>query len=193
MNSRKYWIDSDYSTVRNQQQSPLLRLPPELRNKIYALAVGGQELVVLSDSVVYRSTRLEIVPKTYDDPKSRGPYHVGALHLTALLRVCRQLYEESASLHFALNTWHSTADDLILFLKQCGPRRNFIRTIIIEMGGGRLDAIDLKLLHILSQLQQLKRVVMRNSSAAEEQVSKEVQKLYSPEFLAKCMFEDCFA
>jgi hypothetical protein len=33
-----------YRLLRNQQQSPLLRLPAELRNKIYELVVGGQEI-----------------------------------------------------------------------------------------------------------------------------------------------------
>jgi hypothetical protein len=33
-----------YRLLRNQQQSPLLRLPAELRNRIYELVVGGQEI-----------------------------------------------------------------------------------------------------------------------------------------------------
>jgi hypothetical protein len=33
-----------YRLLRNQQQSPLLRLPAELRNRIYELVLGGQEI-----------------------------------------------------------------------------------------------------------------------------------------------------
>ncbi|KAF1959405.1 hypothetical protein CC80DRAFT_490333 [Byssothecium circinans] len=65
-------------TARNQQLSPLLRLPAELRNKIYSLVLGGCNIP--------------------DDLPLTRP------HFLALLATCRQTNTETRTLPFTLNT-----------------------------------------------------------------------------------------
>ena len=78
---------------RNATSSPLLRLPPEIRNMIYTLIID----VV---TVVFTKARLG---------RGRHPIQDGL----ALLRVCRQIHAEAALLPYALNTfvfWTFTSD-----------------------------------------------------------------------------------
>lgn len=68
--------------------SPLLALPPEIRNRIFRYALGGK---------TFRQ-----VHKTY----YRHPFQCEPserLHAFALLRTCRQIYVETASVPLVLN------------------------------------------------------------------------------------------
>ena len=80
---------SDQRTIdiaqRNATSSPLLRLPPEIRNMIYTLIID----VV---TVVFTKARLG---------RGRHPIQDGL----ALLRVCRQIHAEAALLPYAFNTF----------------------------------------------------------------------------------------
>ncbi|KAI8939904.1 hypothetical protein NX059_003634 [Plenodomus lindquistii] len=73
-------------TAANASESPLLRLPAELRNAIYGYMFGDAYFIVgfqnHTTTIVYRN-------KQY----------------LALLYVCRQTYTETALLPFKLNTW----------------------------------------------------------------------------------------
>ncbi|PVI04525.1 hypothetical protein DM02DRAFT_651474 [Periconia macrospinosa] len=62
-------------------KSPFLRLPPEIRNRIYEFVLGGR-LLLLSP------------------PELRDGYPVNSL---ALLLVCRQIHQETRDLPFTLN------------------------------------------------------------------------------------------
>jgi hypothetical protein len=83
--------DPKHSTEANQRNSPLLRLPAELRNQIY-------ELVLRHDCLSLALGRyLNLQPiRLYPDPGSRT---------LALLRVCRQDHFEAALLPYSLNTF----------------------------------------------------------------------------------------
>ncbi|KAF1832936.1 hypothetical protein BDW02DRAFT_624666, partial [Decorospora gaudefroyi] len=75
---------------RNQRDSPLLRLPAELRNKIYRFVLGGNHIRPYCETVMgvwevsfpgWAYSRLQL----------------------ALLEVCRQVYAETKLLPFSLN------------------------------------------------------------------------------------------
>jgi hypothetical protein len=72
------------SNPRNRERSSLLRLPAELRNKIFILAIGGDAIYV---------------PYTLAHRKF-WPLQPGALN-----NPCRQLRSETAFMHFHLNTY----------------------------------------------------------------------------------------
>ncbi|KAH4611199.1 hypothetical protein HBI25_120090 [Parastagonospora nodorum] len=76
--------------VSSNQNSPLLRLPAELRIKIWEYALGGKEF-----RVFYVNSRESL----FKTKPSEGN------NVFALLRVCRQIYSETAPLSFAVNSF----------------------------------------------------------------------------------------
>lgn len=111
---------------RNRAASPLLRLPPEVRNRIYEFVLGGHRIIVdytphdheYTTQVEYTHNehgakkRIEtrrlrnhfgggLKHRIVDDKRDRGST---TLHL-GLLRVCRQVYEEAALLPYVLNSF----------------------------------------------------------------------------------------
>ncbi|AEO58260.1 hypothetical protein MYCTH_2305461 [Thermothelomyces thermophilus ATCC 42464] len=109
--------------TRNQQLSPLLRLPPELRNRIFELVLNVGQINVCFKRWEHR---LRIKP---GNPGHRyyetieGGFYCRILErnqnpwkahrdgppprrgMTLLSPVCRQLYHETALLPFRLNAW----------------------------------------------------------------------------------------
>ena len=76
-------------SVKSNQDSPLLRLPPEIRNSIWAYVLGGKVLRPMLARPNYRTFSLVLSQAESKDP-------------TALLRVCRQVYAETALLPLSL-------------------------------------------------------------------------------------------
>ncbi|OAG15989.1 hypothetical protein CC77DRAFT_1078733 [Alternaria alternata] len=72
----------------NQQGSPLLRLPPELRCLVFEYALGGNTYMIR-----YHRTSKAVKNTTVTK------------HALALLSVCRQIFAETALLSFSLNTF----------------------------------------------------------------------------------------
>lgn len=73
--------------IRNQNQSPILRLPAEIRNKVYKYVLGGR---------IYR----------FKDAIDRGRAVLdtkGERHILGLLLVCHQTYSEASLLPYSLN------------------------------------------------------------------------------------------
>ncbi|KAI4647677.1 hypothetical protein J4E93_004087 [Alternaria ventricosa] len=112
---RKEWLEKSMNPLcqrrlmrthiseRNAAASPLLRLPPELRNSIFAYALY-HEIFILGppDSCAY-------VVKSRDK------------NLLSLLYVCRQIYSETAFLPYKLNSFEicrSRPVSLVAFLKR---------------------------------------------------------------------------
>lgn len=67
--------------VQGNQQAPLLRLPPEIRDRIWRYALGGKTFVGVG-----------LWESTYRFGPSKADPENGA----ALLRTCRQIYSETA-------------------------------------------------------------------------------------------------
>ncbi|EUC46072.1 hypothetical protein COCMIDRAFT_54347, partial [Bipolaris oryzae ATCC 44560] len=65
---------------RNQRESPLLRLPAEVRSMVWEYVFGGYHIYVYPREIHRRILRL--------------------------MTVCRQIFMEAVLLPFRLNTWH---------------------------------------------------------------------------------------
>jgi hypothetical protein len=81
-------------SVKRNQNSPLLCLPPEIRNRIWEFALCGNDIRQVNCG---RRSNV-FLPK----PSER-------LNTFALLRVCRQIYAETALLPFSGNTFSVVA------------------------------------------------------------------------------------
>ncbi|KAH5409366.1 hypothetical protein HBI46_173170 [Parastagonospora nodorum] len=79
-------------TIDNSWRSPLLRLPSELRNRIYDYVLGG----------VYWNLTDVAPPRGPLPPPLRSPETYGAL-----LRVSRQIFIETATLPFSLGSFQA--------------------------------------------------------------------------------------
>jgi hypothetical protein len=93
-----------HSTEQNRQ-TPLLRLPAELRNKIYCMLLGGWEF-----GMATRADSRALVCRLIDsggnpDKKYWKPAHVHQAF--ALIKACRQIYSDTKLLPFELNTFHT--------------------------------------------------------------------------------------
>ncbi|KAF1835439.1 hypothetical protein BDW02DRAFT_495992 [Decorospora gaudefroyi] len=75
---------------QNQQDSPLLRLPPEIRNRIFGYVLGGKTF-----HIEY-SVNTETITNTTKSEHALSP-----------LAVCRQVFAETALLPFSLNTFRT--------------------------------------------------------------------------------------
>lgn len=89
--SQPYFADNPHSTERNQRESPLLRLPAELRHNIYEQILGGKLYLVKLDR-----PRFNLVTKCEDSSFSDD---------ATILRVCRQIHYEARLLPFQLNVF----------------------------------------------------------------------------------------
>lgn len=98
---------SGHNTSRNQRESPLLRLPPELRDKIYRHALSGHKIHVRCR---YRRGQRYL--------ELQQPPH----NLTALNGVSRQIHSETANLCVALITFAGDVRVLKFFFKSFDER-----------------------------------------------------------------------
>jgi hypothetical protein len=107
-----------YSARQNQRDSPLLRLPAELRNQIFRYALGGETW----NFVVRESNRHRVRNCS------------GFQHALALLAVCRQIYAETALLPFSLGSFSfNDSDDFEIWLKALNSaQRNEVSVVGIE-------------------------------------------------------------
>jgi hypothetical protein len=84
----------------NQYGSPLLRLPAELRIKIWEYALGGNSIVPAT--WLPRRMRYVFCPSNI---YIRAEPRENMLHFLSLLRVSRQIYREARLLPFLCNVW----------------------------------------------------------------------------------------
>ncbi|KAK4149275.1 hypothetical protein C8A00DRAFT_47074 [Chaetomidium leptoderma] len=142
---------------RNQQFSPLLRLPPELRNRIYELVLDVGQINVYFKKWEHRArTRhgqryyetteggfgcriLDRDQNPWRDPKpettTESPSSGRGMKL--LSPVCRQLYHETVLLPFRLNAWSfeslSAMDRYVMKEKRLPlPHRRAIRLLYVQ-------------------------------------------------------------
>ena len=116
----------------NHSTSPFLRLPAEIRVRIYSLVLGGQQLWISHTSSKLRCGepgKTSLGPSsqyfhrwgkfghyTAEPLSSANPFS-STLHL-GLLRVCRQMYTETALLPYALNTFTFKDDSVRKLFEQ---------------------------------------------------------------------------
>jgi len=97
-------------------ESPLLRLPPELRNMIFALALD-------------HGTIRPKIGKTWLEPKLKN-YPIRERF--GLLFTCRQIYAETALLPYKLNTFVVGGHDPIVNLKTFLGRRSEAQRYVMD-------------------------------------------------------------
>jgi hypothetical protein len=84
----------------NQHASPLLRLPAELRVKIWEYSLGGNQILP--------SVWINEYMRDFHHPSNiylRAESTENTFHFLSLLRVCRQIYAEARLLPFSCNIW----------------------------------------------------------------------------------------
>jgi hypothetical protein len=82
--------------MRNKHESPLLRLPGEIRNEIYAYVLGNKHYCVATSNHIDHDTGQTLSPNGF----------LTSSKDLALLTVCRQIHTEAHLLPFVLNTFH---------------------------------------------------------------------------------------
>jgi len=95
--------------LRNQAESPLLRLPGELRNRIYELAVGGNIIVVTKSYKRWRKTSVYLTsadPSGPDAKSAQASIRAPVSGIFTIGLVCRQLHRETALSQYARNLFH---------------------------------------------------------------------------------------
>lgn len=112
------------SMNRNSVVSPFLRLPGEIRNKIYGFVVGGHHIRIGYTPHLHQSKTIKGEPHRIHvgggffhhlaarGKPSRRYQKAQSLHL-GLLRVCRQVYGEAALLPYSANMF-SFRDDRVM-------------------------------------------------------------------------------
>ncbi|KAH6879073.1 hypothetical protein BKA58DRAFT_453287 [Alternaria rosae] len=116
--------DYDRTTQLNQENSPLLRLPAELRNRIYNFAL-------------YRGTGcFDPPPKVIKDTGRSGPWPTSNNDKSdlALLSTCRQVQSAASILYYALNTFRfKPSSSLDNFTSTLAPAKlNAVKSIDID-------------------------------------------------------------
>ncbi|KAH6668130.1 hypothetical protein F5X68DRAFT_216776 [Plectosphaerella plurivora] len=143
----------------NQKTSPLLCLPPEIRNRIYELVLANHRIHVLHTPLPKKTgvapgetprggfhciiLHRRANPFGPDKLKAR---HVLARGLTLLSPVCRQLYHETALIPYATGTWSFASPGLMeryLLLERRLPvlQRRAVRRLVVRgiQGNGTLS------------------------------------------------------
>lgn len=96
------------STKWNSFESPLLRLPIELRLQIYNDVLGGKAIHIKSWNK--RDVRATIKPYTELSDDSRSYCYkdndekMAARHYLSIIAMCRQIYAKARHIPFAINT-----------------------------------------------------------------------------------------
>ena len=94
---------------RNASVSPFLRLPPEIRLQIYKLVLGGQRLWIDFDGSMGGMYYGGDSPKSMHTSTFNGRPQGFDI---SILRLCRQVFTETALLPFALNKF-AFQDDIV--------------------------------------------------------------------------------
>ncbi|KAF2850756.1 hypothetical protein T440DRAFT_518050 [Plenodomus tracheiphilus IPT5] len=138
-------------TQENAKQSPLLRLPAELRNQIWELVLGG--------NICYVDRK----PWSMHNRK-RQSFRVTNVH-SALLRICRQVYSETALLPFQLNEFCFYLDASIWFSGLHKYGQDNIRIIRVKIDDPYSPHSNEQLREMIQYISQgLKEVLIETSS-----------------------------
>ena len=138
--------DLSSSIERNATTSPLLRLPPEIRNRIFHFVLGGEHIHVFRDYQRQGTTNGRR-PRSLDKRGYWCLYNttagIGAsdedkwkhFYSIKLLLVCRQIYAEACLLPYALNIFSAYNATVLrsAFLPSLKPcQRRALRSLAIK-------------------------------------------------------------
>ncbi|KAH9879390.1 hypothetical protein J1614_002830 [Plenodomus biglobosus] len=98
-------------THANQQNSPLLRLPAEIRNRIYSF-VFCTEPILICFVTSYATRAVDKCPIPTSIRRRPSHIHYSRLNL-ALIETCRQAYFECRLLPFLLNTFEGFPEAIL--------------------------------------------------------------------------------
>jgi len=160
--NQSLYTDQSCSTIRNQQDSPLLRLPGELRNRIYEYALGDFQ-IFFKDRSVGRGVEVYTTNEEADKRMIRAP------HFQGLTTTCRQVHAETKLLPFALNEFTGDIFDVKPFLIANVHHTTWLSAIktlqlkVYGLTGYRTYPISiLKILCLVQQLNGLKKVIVEH-------------------------------
>jgi hypothetical protein len=180
------FADDPPGTALNSTDSPLLRLPAELRNKIYAYAVGGYVIYVLDlrwgDPLVTPEIRLclsklfRLSGPLIRTPRDETAYRDGSeesthrsLHkckvvskIQNLSLVCRQIAAESSLFPFKYNTFKFDGQQTLeAFAQRLSlPQLCAVQTIGVELSSAFEELVYWNLKQILFDLPSLRRIML---------------------------------
>lgn len=145
-------------SVNKNQQSPLLRLPPEIRNKIWTIALG--DMIFIPNRDWFARPYLWVAA---NPPRN---------HRLALLRTCRQVFCETALIPYKINTFIVPRYiKLRSFLRRMKTaHRRAVSTLQVEHSmsyGNPLTHVPL--LSLLTGLERLKVVVTGYSNNVQNE------------------------
>lgn len=112
--------NSDVSrAARNRQESPLLRLPAELRNRIYTMVLQPERVLVQSRYLTAFDMTVELRSCCSSISTTKAQTWSDGNAITLLPVICRQLYEETHSLLYALNSFAFTDEQSMRMWISC--------------------------------------------------------------------------
>jgi len=141
------------SSARNDIESPILRLPGELRNKVYRYVFGN---MIIETSTAYEATihrhNYLVARDGFRGKRTPDLYRMGGILFT-----CRKLYAEARLLPLQLSiTRIQSAFDGRLQVRLQAPQLNAIRTICVSYDTLMQDGIG----PVLHPFKGLKRVIV---------------------------------
>jgi hypothetical protein len=125
--------DMPFHSIKSQNDFPLLRLPGEIRNKIYEYALGGNTILIRLSS--HKPPFGRLISEIVDPRQETSRQVTKAAPFYALLQlpaVCRQLRSEAGSLPYALSTFivRVSIEFLERFVEALpGKMRSYIKTL----------------------------------------------------------------
>jgi len=131
MSSSGRLVLTHHRNYHNQVTSPLLRLPAELRNSIYAYALGGYDIWIQA-----RPDYQYLTFSTKSQGSDRPYYRTGAgrdLSISALSYTCRQIRYGSSHYVFALNTFRGDVDTLTRFLLHRNTKEAYVHSVRLDL------------------------------------------------------------
>ena len=154
------------STARNQEHSPLLRLPAELRNKIYHYVIVVERIRIWPSQMTMIRSREYRVCSFY----VRKP----TIHLTALSATCRKLHADTALLPFRWNTFSGEGvlygESWVKFLRTTSLEQ---RAAISRWSVHESTLEDAEFLRFLSDCRGLESLIIHSSSCEDPYLSME--------------------
>ncbi|KAJ4372390.1 hypothetical protein N0V83_004164 [Neocucurbitaria cava] len=172
-------------TQQNQQTSPFLRLPGEIRNTIYHYALAGHEIYAMPSGLTHRPFTCQGRPTSQFAWSLLPISQLLALHLPL---VCRQIRAETGKYFvFKFNEWGSTMPEYFELLMGVltQEQRGRIEVVRInwagmERGAGRrvVAMVDGSEYAALGGLRNLKVVVLRDFGGMDGQMREKVVRVF---------------